>query len=252
MPSVSPAFKFEVPGIGTTPGDNSCATDLRPDSRVVLLTDGNSADIFPCAVVSFSRGETHIRTNRRIRPETAVLLRIDGVSISGVISYCIQETDGYLACIATGPADGRGRRGSDRRPADAPCAIIAPGEPDAGWVSGRITDYSLFGLGLKSALQLKAGTTVCVKTDTILIAGMVRHYRRCEDGSVHTGLDVTDVLLETAGSDAGRSERLVDKIRRRLGEFIIGRPIEVLTTVDRPIPWAFTGPFHRKTNHTGV
>jgi hypothetical protein len=201
----------------------------------VLVLAGNSGGI-PCAVVSFGRGETHLRTHRRIKPATPALLRIDGVSISGVISYCIQETDGYLTCIETGPGDGRSRRGSDRRPADAPCALIAPGEPDARWVSGRITDYSWFGLGLKSALQLKAGTAVCVKTDTMLMAGLVRHYRRCEDGSVHTGLDVTDVLPEAAYSDVRTSERLVDKIRRRLAELIMGRPIDTHWAFSRTPP----------------
>jgi hypothetical protein len=168
------------------------------------------------------------------------MLRIDGVLISGVITCCIQEIHGYLTCFATGSADGRGRR-SDRRPADTPCALIAPGEPVAGWTAGRITDYSWYGLGLKSALQLKAGTTICVKTDTMLIAGVVRHYRRCEDGSVQTGLDVTDVLMGAADSDAGRSERVVAKIRRRLAGFIAGRPIERLTGLGQGVPWAFSG-----------
>jgi hypothetical protein len=233
MPSVSHPLTSEV--------DNNCRLDLTPDPRIVLLPEGDSEDICPCSVVSFSRGETHLRTNRRIKPATRALLNIDGVSISGVISYCIQETDGYLTCITTSPADGRGRRSSDRRPADTACALIAPGEPDAGWAAGRITDYSWFGLGLKSALQLKAGTTVCVKTDTMLIAALVRHYRRCEDGSVHTGMDVTDVLMDAADSDAGGSERLVDKIRRRLAEFIVGRPIGRSTGLDHAISWASSG-----------
>jgi hypothetical protein len=238
MPTVSRPLNSEVPGIATHPGDDICRPDLTPDPRIVLLPEGNSNDICPCAVVSFGRGETHLRTNRRIEPATRALLRIDGVSIPGVITCCIQETDGYLTCIATGPADGRGRRSSDRLPADAPCALIAPGEPGAGWAVGRITDYSWFGLGLKSALQLKAGTTICVKTDTMLIAGLVRHYRRCEDGSVHTGLDVTDIL---EAADSGRSERLIHRIRRQLAEFIAGRPLERLTGFGHAIPWAFSG-----------
>jgi hypothetical protein len=242
MPPVSPRHReAEVPAIETRPGDESRSPELSPDSQIVLLTDGNSEDTSPCVVVRFSRGEIHLRTNRRIKPSTPAVLRIDGVSISGVISYCIQEIGGYHTCLATSPADGRGRRSSDRRPADAPCAVIAPGERDAGWATGRITDYSWFGLGLKSALQLNAGTTVCVKTDAMLISGLVRHYRRCEDGSVHTGLDVTDVLrLEAANSGADGSERLVDKIRRRLAEFIVGRPIEPLTAFDDAIPVAFS------------
>ena len=174
MPPVSHHLKSEGRGTGIRPFSADCNPGLVLSSRIVLLPDGNSEDICPCAVVSFSRGETHLRTNRRLEPATRALLRIDGISIAGVISYCIQEIEGYLTCIVTGPADGRGRRSSDRRPADAPCALIAPGEPDAVWAPGRITDYSWFGLGLRSALQLKAGTTVCVKTDTRLVAGLVR------------------------------------------------------------------------------
>lgn len=241
MPIASRPPESEAPGIVTRPVDDSYRVGLSPDPRIVLVPEGNCEDIYSCAVVSFSRGETHLRTNRRIKPETAALLKIDGVSISGVISYCIQEIDGYLVCLANGPGDSRGRRSSDRRTADAPCTIIAPGKPDAGWAVGRITDYSWFGLGLKSPLQLSAGTTVCIKTNTMLIAGLVRHYRRCEDGSVHTGLDVTDVLLGTADSDTDRRERLVDKIRRRLAEFIVGRPIGRATALDQTIPWAFSG-----------
>jgi hypothetical protein len=245
MPLANHLFKSDVGGIGTAPADTSCDPDLMLNSRTVLLADGNSENLCPCAVVSFSRGEIHLRTNRRIKPTTVVVLRIDDVSISGVISCCVQEMDGYLACIATSPADGRGRR-TDRRPADTPCAFIAPGEPDAGWAAGRITDYSWFGLGLTSGLQLKTGTPVCVKTDTMLMAGLVRHYRRCEDGSVHTGLDIIDILPEAADSKTGGSESLVDKIRRGLAQFILGRPIEPSTASQFTIPWAFSGTVSEK------
>jgi hypothetical protein len=86
----------------------------------------------------------------------------------------------------------------------------------------------------------------------MLITGLVRHYRRCEDGGVHTGLDVTDVLLETTDSDADRSEPLVDKIRRRLAELIVGRPIERVAAFDQAIPWALSGTASAKNKQYGV
>jgi hypothetical protein len=235
MSPISRPVSSDISEFENAADDHSRSSLETPKWNIILLAEDSEAGC-PCSVVGFQRGEIHVRTDRWIKPTIRVRLRLDGIPVCGVVSYCIQEKDGFLTCIAKGFAEERGRRSSYRQPVDTPCELLTPGHSDSRWVEGRIKDYSWFGMGVDSALNPKVGTVVCVKTDAILIAGIVRHYRRCEDGVVRTGLDVTDVL--TAANSAGRSEGRVNRFRHRLAEFIAGRPIDPLPEFHQTIPWA--------------
>jgi hypothetical protein len=228
--------KSSAPVIGSH-ADNSYRYRGAQTSGLALVTEGSS-DPCPCTVIAFQRGEIHVRTDVWIKPATRIEVRLAGAELCGVVSYCTREINGYLICIAT-RGDGRGRRGSSRRPVDAPCALITPGDSGASWTDGRITDYSWFGLGVKSPLNPGVETVVCVKTEAMLIAGLVRHYQRCEDGIVHTGIDVTDVLH--AADPNARAERFIHKMRRSVAQLVLGRPIDRFSPLCQAIPWALSG-----------
>lgn len=222
---MSQQLQSEGPGTATGSVRQCVGTDhsATQPSRVVLMPSGSAQANLPCSIVRFERGEIHVRADRRIPPSTSVSVGLDGVTVCGLVSYCTLEESGYCICITTTGGDDS-RRSALRRPVNVPCAVIVPGEPDHGWREGRIVDYSWSGLGVKSPLNVQVGTTLCVKTDTMLTAGVVRHYRRCDDGWSHQGIEVTDVLF-AEDRDPGNG-RFIENVRHRFAEFILGRPID--------------------------
>jgi hypothetical protein len=114
--------------------------------------------------------------------------------------------------------------------------VIVPEHPSPGRSEGRITDYSWSGLGVsgfgvESALTVTVGAAICVNVDGMLIAGVVRNYRRCDDGTVHAGIEVTDAMSAVDPNPSVRS--FMEKFRHRFAEFILGRPIDI-TPAFRP------------------
>lgn len=154
-----------------------------------------------------------------------VSVRFEHVAIQGEVLYCNQKSGGYVTCIGVKPENDAHRR-EPRFPVYQPASISLLGDRGTFGLKGSVPDISKSGLGLKVSQPADVGCMICVETESMIVAGEVRHCRKSsEDGQFRMGLQITDILMDS-GERRGWFGR-IEEPRWRLAEVIVGRPLRI-------------------------
>lgn len=191
---------------------------LSPIVRVEI-----NGTILSCSLLGINRGEIHLKTEQSFQPGFQVVVAFERVSLTGEVVYSKTEEQGFRTCIVLRTGDHAGRT-EPRFPIDEPATLIVL--PDAApiWSSScRLVDFSRSGLGLMTSAEVNPGTMACVETTSLLVVGEVCYSGQHEPGLFQVGIELTDVLLDEGLSS--RNAGLIARIRVKLAEFILGRPI---------------------------
>ena len=185
--------------------------------RLLLEPADRANGLISCDLIAIERSQIHLNAKQWIKPGTRASLKFDRIRLAGEVGYCNRQDDEYRTCFVVG-----NNRRAPRYPIDEAGSITVLGDEKTASCACRLTDISRFGLSLDAAAAVKVGSMVCVQTDFMLAIGEVRHQMQNPDGTLHMGIEITDMLSD----DTAPRHKM--SLRHRFAEFILGRPIGAL------------------------
>jgi hypothetical protein len=78
---------------------------------------------------------------------------------------------------------------------------------------------------VRTSHYVKPGTMIFIETDGNLVVGEVRHCREEGNGHFDAGIEITDILSDTASPQGSRG--LLKNFRHKLAQAILGEPITI-------------------------
>jgi len=193
--------------------------------EVLLHLTGTSAPHLTCALLGIERGKMHIRAESWVEPASRVSAMVGRITVSGEVVYCTRKDTWYRTCIALNSETDLVRR-EPRLPIRLPGTVLAlAGNSVEQSVQGIVLDVSISGMRVKIPHRVENGTMIFVEMASTLVVGEVRHCFTGQNGHFEAGIEITDILADIKSQQDSPS--VLRKVRRKLAEIVLGRPITI-------------------------
>jgi len=138
-----------------------------------------------------------ILVKQALAPGSAVSVEFGAVIREGTVISCRRSAGEYESWISFPSENKFDLRTAERFPMTEEVQIWSGGSDLH--LKAAITDLSTHGIGLEMSTPLETGETIMVETASNEIFGTVRHCRRLQDDSFHSGVEIFHVMPKEAG-----------------------------------------------------
>ena len=174
-----------------------------------------------CVLLGLGQGRLHLAASKPVDPDVRIVVTFQRVTLEAIVEYSRPKDREYRICASV-TTEIEQRRKEPRLPIhqEATISLLDNGRV----LDSVLTDISRSGARVRLNETLKVGTTVCIETNTTMLAGEVRYCRKVEN-QFEAGIETTDIVTSQQAPE--HKGGFMEELRWKLAAFIVGERLNI-------------------------